>query len=568
MQRVLHWLFQRLPRRGQPQPRDDDGGGQERLVDGNGPAGRPPVAGFRGGVKPAGNYLPRLIVEMADFDTLSAAQVRLLMRAFELKDITLAELEPLSGPGGELAGLLPWDQLRSDLGGGCRFGRLRNGLNLAVLRELEERAQDMAQLYAPLRYFSLEPPAIVDSIARSNALATLNEPTNQAAFGIKRAYEVVNPTYLPAPPKPPADTHQTFLNAAIDGINAEAAWREPGGYGHDVRFVDIEYSWYLQHPDLPAVETIYEDDFTYTYTDPANPENAVQDHGTAMLGIVVAQHNDPRNAFGIAPSAEAYVLSSLLSDASHDLPGTILQACISILRPGDVLLIEGQIEQLVNGAYTFLPVEVDPAVFDAIRFAVNLGVVVIEPAGNGNQDLDLLNGPALGFPTWSPLTDNALNSGAIMVAAGQLGVVGGVRTYARWTNSNYGARIDCFAHGDYLWSLSNRSGSPYRSEEGGTSAAAAIVAGAAVLVQSIFKQKDGGENVLSPERVRELLRDNGTPGSGTLTSSLPDLARIVPLVKNEPVKGLPSKPITPPSLAAALEGPAVARDIPRISTPV
>src|SRR5262245_27259454 len=43
---------------------------------------------------------------------------------------------------------------------------------------------------------------------------------------------------------------QGYLDPAPLGIDARYAWTIPGGRGENVRLVDIEYSWNLDHSDL------------------------------------------------------------------------------------------------------------------------------------------------------------------------------------------------------------------------------------------------------------------------------------------------------------------------------
>jgi serine protease len=79
---------------------------------------------------------------------------------------------------------------------------------------------------------------------------------------------------------------------------------------------------------------------------------------------------------------------------------------------GDVMLLE---QQAPGPGGAFVPLEVLPAVYDAIRLATQDGIIVVEAAGNGGVDLDALGSP---FPAGKP------DSGAIVVGAGS----GGCRT--------------------------------------------------------------------------------------------------------------------------------------------
>ena len=101
--------------------------------------------------------------------------------------------------------------------------------------------------------------------------------------------------------------------------------------------------------------------------------------------------------------------------------------------------------------------------------------------------------------------------------------------------SNYGARVNCYAWAEKVRASGckpptyNHGCDPshgYR-DFGGTSAASAIIAGAAVLAQSLYRTVSG--RLLTPRELRALFSDpnNGTP---TLTDDrigvMPDLNKV------------------------------------------
>jgi serine protease len=328
---------------------------------------------------------------------------------------------------------------------------------------------------------------------------------------------------------PSFESYQGYLGAAPHGIDAPAAWRR-GVRGQAVWFADIEGGWNSKHEDLPG-ERITHVGGRYI-NDPH-----WRAHGTAVLGEVVGLDNG-KGVVGIAPAVERVFTSSIGGIPTAEAIDNAAEA----LRPGDVLLIE-----LQGGGPRgrFLPMEYWDDNFDAIQAATLRGVVVIEAAGNGAENLDHR---AYG----GKLTRGNRDSGAIMVGAGGPPREGFVDR-ARLDFSNYGSRVDVQGWGrkvatvDYgdLQSCAGpemeRAGfTPargndaaytdrhYTGEFAGTSSASPIVAGAAILVQSYAKQRG---RVLTPHEIRDLLVETGTPQTSDPAKHIgprPDLARALP----------------------------------------
>jgi len=168
-----------------------------------------------------------------------------------------------------------------------------------------------------------------------------------------------------------------------------------------------------------------------------------------------------------------------------------IQASTDALVFGDVMLLELQVEQEVpDSDPILLPVEFEPANYEVVRLATALGIVVVEAVGNnqgiGGQDL-ATHIDSLGNHIFDK--DNEIeykDSGAILVAAANPLI----NPALRMPESNYGNRVNCFAWGDFVKTLDvDASGNDaYTDSFGSTSAASAIVAGAAILVQAIAEQ--------------------------------------------------------------------------------
>lgn len=286
----------------------------------------------------------------------------------------------------------------------------------------------------------------------------------------------------------PRNEAQHYQDAAPVGIDARYAWQFADGSG--VALVDVEQGWTLDHEDLAAAGISLISGCNDRY----------HGHGTAVLGITVAGDNC-KGGVGIAPGAGARVVSEWRCCGNFNTAEAILSARAAV-KAGDVLLIESQTE-LDDG--TNLPVEIQTAVFHAILSATGHGITVVEAAGNkeplASGDLDQTTNDAGKF-VFKRADSDFRDSGAILVAAATAN-----QPYSDLM-TNFGSRVDCFARGDFIDTCSadgwvDVSTTGYLSRFGGTSGAAAIVAGAALLLQS-WRVKTG-RSVYSPHELRTLL---------------------------------------------------------------
>ncbi|HKE57265.1 MAG TPA: S8 family serine peptidase, partial [Pyrinomonadaceae bacterium] len=332
---------------------------------------------------------------------------------------------------------------------------------------------------------------------------------------------------LPTFDEPPAVTpdftsRQGYLLAAPGGIDAVHAWTLNGGRGADVQIIDIEGAWRFMHEDLlqnsgGVVGGTPSTDLSW------------RNHGTAVIGEFGADVNGT-GVTGICPDAIVRAISIFSASGSASSAAAISQAA-DRLRPGDIMLIElhrpGPRHNFTNrnDQAGYIAVEWWPDDFDAIRYAVGKGVIVVEAAGNGGENFDdsLYDTPASGFPPgWTnPFNRSNRDSGAILVGAGAppSGTHGREDhgpDRSRLSFSNYGASIDAqgwgrevttTGYGDLqggtnedLW---------YTDTFAGTSSASPIVVGTIGCVQGVLRAN--GRIPLSPARVRELLRSTGSP---------------------------------------------------------
>jgi subtilisin family serine protease len=313
---------------------------------------------------------------------------------------------------------------------------------------------------------------------------------------------------------PSFESFQGYLGAAPEGINAPAAWNT-GAMGQGVWFADLEGGWNAQHEDLPG-ERI-------THVTGEQIDRYWEMHGTAVLGEVVGLPNG-KGVVGIAPETERVFTSSI-----GGVPvAEALDAAAEQLRPGDVLLIE---LQGTGPRGRFLPIEFWDDNFDAIQAATKRGVIVIEAAGNGGENLDHAS-------YRGKLSRKGRDSGAIVVGAGGP-PRDGFSDRERLDFSNYGSRVDVQGWGRMVATLDYGdlqacagTDRHYTGQFAGTSSASPIVAGAAILVQSAAKQ--WGKNPLPPAKMRELLRATGTPQAGNTREAIgprPDVARALDAIQ-------------------------------------
>jgi serine protease len=316
---------------------------------------------------------------------------------------------------------------------------------------------------------------------------------------------------------------QGYLEREPKGIGALEVSSIDGCDGRGVKVIDLESDWILDHEDLPKPQLLYGD---------RNSANArARNHGAAALGIVGAKSNS-LGIIGVAPKLASLNVVSHFDAATGTRfhVADAIDAATKHLGLGDILLLEVQ-----RDAY---PTETDSADWHAIRLAVAQGIVVVEAAGNGWRNLDDWSDPSREH-TLNVGADKYVDSGAIMVGSAFDTVLmdGGVSGHRRYYTSNFGSRVNVYAWGEHIHTagFGDAAGTPgasdsYTSAFGETSGAAAIIAGAAAVVQSWLKAATA--DTLSSVKMREVLSNASTSTPQALLKKdpigvMPDLERIV-----------------------------------------
>ncbi|WP_271219033.1 S8 family serine peptidase [Streptosporangium carneum] len=275
-----------------------------------------------------------------------------------------------------------------------------------------------------------------------------------------------------------------------------------------VELLGVLNSWNLCHEDLAgrvaAGEVVQ---VPPMFGDPCSNDSSVH-HGTGVAGVIGAQDDNGVGIAGIAPNATLHLSGTAVPDA--------VAYATAHSSPGDVILYEVAIVTS-SGWY---PWEVDSSVYDQTVLAVAAGVTVVEPAGNGGNDLDDSS------DTYATTIMGRPDSGAIMVGAGSPPSPGGTNCTgsspaperSALSFSTYGLRVNVQAYGACVATL----GAPgwqeltpsetnpnklYAGTFNGTSSAGAIVAGVVADLQGVAKNAGA---VLTPVEVNDTLRSTGT----------------------------------------------------------
>ncbi|MET0997198.1 MAG: S8 family serine peptidase [Marmoricola sp.] len=322
------------------------------------------------------------------------------------------------------------------------------------------------------------------------------------------------PDATDAPPvTPDFVARQLYLEPAPGGVDARYAWTWPGGGGAGVSIIDCEWGWRFDHEDLTATQGGVVVGTGGTDTN----------HGTAVIGEISAD----RNAFGITGICP----DAFISAAAFSMPSaTAIRLAADRLGAGDIILLEIHRAgprnnfQARNDQLGYIAIEWWPDDFAAIQYATSRGVIVVEAAGNGAENLDdaIYSVRPPGFPaTWTnPFNRANRDCGAVIVGAGAPPPGTHGRNHgadrSRLDFSNFGALIDCQGWGREVTSTGYgdvQGGQDarfwYTDTFSGTSSASPIVVGVLGSLQGALRA--AGKTPMTPATARAWLRATGSP---------------------------------------------------------
>lgn len=249
--------------------------------------------------------------------------------------------------------------------------------------------------------------------------------------------------------------------------------------GNGVVVADIDWGFDLTHPDLAHTQLSHN---MFTGSPNVSDGNLLF-HGNGVLGLVGAAING-QGMVGIAYGASLWAIQAGTGAINSPVVepefwvGAINFVRTTPARGRKVIILELQTAGYSN-AESILTINRE------IILAINDGIVVCVPAGNGNRSLD------------AGLDDGNVaitETGSIVVGATRFDAEKNIRA-----GFNGGDRVTVYAPGDSESDLTCGIRGRYRDHFGGTSSATAKVAG----VVALMLEKN---NRLTPQDVRTILR--------------------------------------------------------------
>ncbi|MGM0635343.1 MAG: S8 family serine peptidase [Bacteroidota bacterium] len=213
-----------------------------------------------------------------------------------------------------------------------------------------------------------------------------------------------------------------------------------------------------------------------------DPEKADAKHGTHVAGIIAADRTNDQGMKGVAQNVKIMAVRAVPDGDEYDKD----------IAMGIRYAVDNG-AKVINTSFGKYFARYPEKVEDALRYAAENDVLIVNAAGNDAEDLDKVRVyPNDQTPeNETEIVDNFINVGSITAVYGE-GLVSGF--------SNYGKKsVDVFAPGSQIYSSTPLDEYEFLQ---GTSMAAPAVAGVAALIRSYYPK-------LSAAEVKEIIMESG-----------------------------------------------------------
>ena len=287
------------------------------------------------------------------------------------------------------------------------------------------------------------------------------------------------------------------------GLDVDYAWNL-GLRGAGLTICDEEYSWGpLDHANKNIHEDLHNQDISYGL--PYQSGNSSSDHGQAVVGLLFSGENG-YGINGSVPEARGLVFPERINGTSQRTASFI--AATDSINKGDFILMEMQTYGPDN---KYCPSDYSTSLWDAVKAATEVGVVVVQCAGNGGANLDGSN-----YADYRARGDNE----SIVEGAGTSDTDHDKLSFSTYGSENvyvqgWGQNVVTISFSS--WKIyGNDENQQYTNSFSGTSSGGPIVTSAAALVQSYAKEFC--DTLLSSVYIRDVLVATGIP-QGQATAS-------------------------------------------------
>jgi len=221
-----------------------------------------------------------------------------------------------------------------------------------------------------------------------------------------------------------------------------------------------------------------------------DPKKEDAKHGTHVSGIIAAQRNNGIGMNGVAQNVEIMVVRAVPDGDEYDKD--IALAIRYAVDNG---------AKVINTSFGKFYSPNAEWVYDAIKYADEKDVIIVNAAGNDGIDLDddgVNVYPNDQTDNFSEISNSFLSVGALTYTYGSNMIAG---------FSNYGkSNVDIFAPGDKIWAPTPNNEYEFLQ---GTSMAAPNVAGIAAMLRSYYPQ-------LTAAQVKQIIMDSGLSTNATV----------------------------------------------------